>query len=123
MLLDSHALLWALQDDPRLDVDARGAIADLANDVFVSSATVWEIAIKRALGRLEAPPDLGGVIAETVFIELPVTHFHGEQAGNLPLIHHDPFGRMLVAQAQAEGLVIVTRDPQISRYSVRTIRA
>ena len=123
LLLDSHTLLWALQDDPQLDQRARSTIADRANDVFVSAATVWEVAIKRALGRLEAPEDLMDALEQTEFIELPITGFHAELAAALPPHHRDPFDRMLVAQAQAEGLTIVTRDRHIVSYGVRTIGA
>ncbi len=123
LLLDTHTLLWAIQDDPSLNANARSAIVDPLNDVFVSAASVWEIAIKRSLGRLEAPDNLGEEVISAGFIELPVTILHGELAARLPLYHGDPFDRMLVAQAQAEGLVLVTRDSVLRRYGVRTLTA
>ena len=123
LLLDTHTLLWAIQDDPQLDADARRAIADRSNEVYVSSASVWEISIKRAQGRLESPDNLVETIARAEFTELPVSHIHGELAGELPLHHRDPFDRMLVAQAQAEDLVLVTRDPHIMSYDVQTMLA
>ncbi len=121
LLLDTHVLLWALAGDPKLGGDARLAVADPRNDVFVSAVSVWEIAIKRALGKLKVPDSLVATIAGTGFRELPVTFFHAELAGSLPPRHNDPFDRMLVAQAQADGLVLVTADVNIPRYGVRTL--
>ncbi len=123
LLLDTHAFLWWLADAPELGDSARKAIADERNEVFVSAATGWEVAIKRAAGKLQAPDNLDAMVEESGFSHLPVTFFHGEQAGALPMHHRDPFDRMLIAQAQAEGLVIVTRDPYIQRYGVRTLAA
>ena len=123
LLLDTHALLWTLRNDPAIGPRARRTIADKRNEVFVSAVSVWEIAIKRARERLDVPEHLLEEIAETGFRELPITSFHGEQAGALPLLHRDPFDRMLIAQAQAEGLILVTADAAIERYSVRTMAA
>ena len=123
LLLDTHTLLWAIEDNPRLNPETRSAVEDPRNEVFVSSASVWEIAIKRALGRLQVPGNLGEEVAAAGFSELAVTIFHGEAAARLPPLHADPFDRMLVAQAQAEGLVIVTRDRHIPLYGVQTMRA
>ena len=123
LLLDTHTLLWAIEDNPSLNADARSAITDPLNDVFVSAASVWEIAIKRSLGRLEAPDNLMEEVIKAGFIELPVTFWHGEWAARLPLHHGDPFDRMLVAQAQAEGLVLVTRDRVLRRYAIDTLTA
>ena len=123
LLLDTQALLLALADEPALSSSARSAIADPANDVFVSAVSIWEIAIKRALGKLKAPSGIAGVVEESGFQELVVTSFHAEQAGDLPMHHRDPFDRMLVAQAQAEGLIIVTSDRRIPLYGVRTVSA
>ena len=123
LLLDTHAFLWWLADAPQLGDSARKAIGDERNDVFVSAATGWEIAIKRAVGKLQAPENLNAMVEESGFSHLSITFFHGEQAGALPMHHRDPFDRMLIAQAQAEGLVIVTKDPDIPRYGVRTLAA
>ena len=123
LLLDTQAVLLALADDPKLAPSARSAIADPANDVFVSAVSIWEIAIKRALGKLKAPGGIAALVEESGFQELVVTSFHAEQAGGLPMHHRDPFDRMLVAQAQAEGLVIVTSDRRIPLYEVRTVSA
>ena len=123
LLLDTHVLLWTLSRQSPLGPRAREVITSPDNDVFVSAATVWEMAIKRALGKLTVPDNLTEAITETGFTELPVTFFHAEQAGSLPLLHRDPFDRMLIAQAQAEGLVIATVDSNIPRYPVRTLPA
>ena len=123
LLLDTHVLIWAVENSPRLGADAREIITDPGNEVFVSAATIWEIAIKRALGKLSFPSDVGDTVRRDGFTELPVTFHHAEQAGGLPRHHGDLFDRMLVAQAQAEGLIIVTEDPIIPRYGVRTVRA
>ncbi len=123
LLVDTHVLLWALGGDPNLGDDARQALADPRNDVFVSAVSIWEIAIKRALGKLKIPSHLATAVEAAGFSELPVTFFHAEQAGSLPRHHGDPFDRMLVAQAQTEGLTLVTADANIPRYAVRTMAA
>ena len=123
LLLDSHALLWAVSDSPTLRRDAREAIQSPTNDVIVSAATVWELAIKRELGRLEAPPDLNGVVARTGFVGLPVTLEDAERAAGLPPHHGDPFDRMLVAQAGRIGAIVVTRDPAFALYGIETLPA
>ena len=123
LLLDSHTLLWALADDPRLGERAKAAIADAANLVAVSAATVWEVSVKRALGKVEAPEDLLAQLAEARFFPLAITLDHAHAAGALPRHHDDPFDRMLVAQARAERLTIVTRDPAIARYGIAVLAA
>ncbi len=123
LLLDTHAFLWWLGDNDALGAHARDAISDSRNDVYVSAATLWEIGIKRALGKLEAPDDLTSVVTEEKFIPLPIQLPHAEVAGQLPLLHRDPFDRMLVAQAQLEGLVVVTADGFIPQYGVRVLSA
>lgn len=123
LLLDTHALLWALEDSPELGKNARNAVIDRRNEVFVSAANVWEITIKRSLGKLRGPDNLSTAVEDMGFAQLPITLFHAELAGNLPLHHKDPFDRMLIAQAQAEGLIIVTKDDNIPRYGVRTMAA
>ena len=124
LLLDTQVLVWAFGNDPRPGTGLRVMPSPTRTTTpYVSAATVWEIAIKRALGKLEAPEDLSGRIERDGFTGLPVTLFHGEQAGALPPIHRDPFDRMLIAQAQAEGLTIVTSDRTIPRYAVQTMPA
>lgn len=123
LLLDTHALLWTLGEPASLGSRARDAIEDEANDVFVSAVSVWEIAIKRALGKLAAPDDLVAGIVGQGFSPLPISWHHADLAGALPRHHADPFDRMLVAQAEAEGLTLVTRDARIALYGVRTLAA
>ncbi|MFH1763329.1 MAG: type II toxin-antitoxin system VapC family toxin [Gemmatimonadota bacterium] len=119
LLLDSHAFLWWLADAPELSRSARAAVADPANMVLVSAATIWEIEIKRALGRLEAgSADLVAEIEANRFGELPIQARHAVVAARMPRHHEDPFDRMLLAQSQVEGLVCVTRDPAFEPYGV-----
>ena len=123
LLLDTHTLLWWLDDDRRLTDEARIAIADPESLIFVSAASTWEIAIKRAQGRLDAPPAFEDVLAFYRFQQLPITHRHALAAGALPRHHNDPFDRMLIAQAAAEQLTIVTRDPRFTPYGIPTLPA
>ena len=121
LLLDSHVLLWFLWQNPLLGARTAAAIADPDNEVFVSAASIWEVALKRAKSLLDAPENLSGVVEQAGFVPLPLSLFHAEQAAMLPMHHRDPFDRMLIAQAQAEGLIIVTRDGYIRRYGIRTM--
>jgi PIN domain nuclease of toxin-antitoxin system len=123
LLLDSHALLWWLDEDPALSREAYDAIADPGNWVAVSAASPWEIEIKRLKGQLEAPEDLTDRLEAGGFHALPITVEHGVAATRLPRYHRDPFDRMLIAQAQLEGLTIVTRDPRFAPYAVATMPA
>lgn len=123
LVLDAHALLWWLADDPALSEEASTAIADPGSEVFVSAATAWEIAIKQALGKLEAPSDLERQVEVNRFEPLSITIGHAYAAGTLPRHHDDPFDRMLVAQAMAEQLTVVTRDDRIGLYGASTLLA
>jgi PIN domain nuclease of toxin-antitoxin system len=123
LLLDTHALLWWLDDHPTLSKKARAAIADGGNPVFVSAVTIWEIRIKQGLGKLTLPAEFRKVLDAQAFESLPITADHAHRLAELPDHHRDPFDRMLVAQAMTEKLVLVTRDPDIVRYRVRTLPA
>ena len=118
LLLDTHTFLWCLSDVEQLAEDTRATITDPHNDVFVSAITGWEIAVKRAKGRLVAPDNLSALVEERGFTHLPLTFHHAEQAGRLPMHHRDPFDRFLIAQARIEGLLLVTRDGHIRQYDV-----
>lgn len=121
-LLDTHTLLWWLLDRSRLSPASLDAIR-LSPGVYVSAASAWEIAIKKGLSKLSAPDDLAEQLVVNQFRELPVTVSHSLSVLTLPLIHGDPFDRLLVAQAKLEGLVIVTRDADIPRYGVPVLAA
>ena len=121
LLLDTHALLWWLADDARLGVRARQAIRKPTNLVFVSAATAWEIAVKRALGRLVAPGDIEEWLVASDFRPLPIQISEAVASAELPLHHRDPFDRLLVAQAQIGGMTIVTSDEDIARYGVSVL--
>jgi PIN domain nuclease of toxin-antitoxin system len=118
-LLDTHVMLWWLDDAPELGPRCRELLGDERNEVYVSAATAWEISIKTACGKLEAPEDIDTIVEEEGFSKLPISLYHGQLAGRLPALHRDPFDRMLVAQAQAEGLVLVTVDENIIQYNIR----
>ena len=127
LLLDSNALLWWLQDNRRLGVKARALIEDPATAVFVSAASIWEIAIKYALGRIELDRSLEKVIPEIFeggsFRELSVTIEHALTSAALPSYHADPFDRMLIAQSQIERLAIVTADGAFEKYDAVIVDA
>ncbi len=123
LLLDSHTLLWWFWHSPPLGTLADNAIRSPDNEVLVSAASIWELAIKQASGKLAAPENLIALCEKEGFHLLPIQPFHAERAGGLPPHHRDPFDRMLVAQAQAEGLTIVTADAALRRYGVRTMAA
>jgi PIN domain nuclease of toxin-antitoxin system len=122
VLLDTHVLLWWFLDEGSISPRARAAIADEANDTFVSAASSWEIAIKFKTGKLPSAAslmaDLEAAILDGGFAGVPVTLRHGELAGGLPLHHKDPFDRMLIAQAQAERLTLISNERLFDRYGV-----
>jgi PIN domain nuclease of toxin-antitoxin system len=123
LLLDSHVLLWSLADSPKLTANLRREIIDPNNEVLVSAASVWEIAIKKRLGKLVVPDNLLETIEASGFKPLPINFVHAMTASNLPRHHDDPFDRMLIAQAQSEGLVLATRDHRFDAYAVELIKA
>jgi PIN domain nuclease of toxin-antitoxin system len=124
-LLDTHAFLWWIAGDERLSGSASQAIADGKNEIFVSAASIWEIAIKARLGRLSVPGDpgqfIGGQIVENAFRGLPIVAEHALRVWQLPDHHQDPFDRMLVAQAQVEGLSLVSGDAMVARYDIEVV--
>ena len=123
LLLDTHALLWWLADDPKLGPGARAHIAKSTNAVYVSAAAAWEIAVKRAAGKLEAPGDIREWIEEEGFLELPIEVAHAVASAELPWHHRDPFDRLMIAQARHDELTLIARDDEIDRYDVPVIDA
>lgn len=122
LLLDTHVLLWWLSAE-HLRPKALAAITSADSDVWVSAASVWEMSIKAALGRLAVPDDLSDQLTHHGFDVLSIGLSHALAIRSLPPHHADPFDRMLVAQAQVEDLTLVTRDANIRRYAVRVLRA
>jgi len=122
LLLDTHILLWWLAENPKLSMAARARIAE-AEIVYVSAASVWEMAIKVSTGKLRAPDDLEKQLHRHGFEQLPVSVNHALGVATLPRHHADPFDRMLVAQASFESLTLVTADPQLAAYGVPILRA
>jgi len=121
LLLDTHLLLWAAASSARLPREARELLQDDTNDVYYSAASIWEIAIKSSLRRKDFRIDLTqllGILPEMGLIELPVTAAHATRVTELPLIHRDPFDRLLIAQSVAEPLTLLTNDALLDRYRV-----
>jgi PIN domain nuclease of toxin-antitoxin system len=116
LLLDTHIFIWAVADSRRLTAAARQQML-AANEVYVSAASIWEIAIKARLGKITGDPErLAMAIEDSGFIELPVTARHSARVAQLPLHHHDPFDRLLVAQSLSEPLLLLTADEALASY-------
>jgi PIN domain nuclease of toxin-antitoxin system len=120
LLLDTHVVLWWLNGE--LSDETRELLRSELS-VYVSAVTPWEISVKQATGKLTGPEDLAERARDTQFTSLPITAHHGIHAGRLPTHHRDPFDRILIAQAQTEGLTIVTRDKWIAQYDVPVMPA
>ncbi|MFF2540111.1 type II toxin-antitoxin system VapC family toxin [Streptomyces cyaneofuscatus] len=117
LLLDTHVILWWLGDSDELSDQVKDLL-DTEPSVHLSAVSAWEIAIKQSLGKLDGPDDLAERVRDSQFTALPITAGHGVRAGRLPALHRDPFDRILIAQAQIEGMTIVTRDQRIPQYDV-----
>ena len=121
-LLDTNAALWMIANSSRLSPRALETVLDPSVRLVVSAASLWEVAIKRSIGKLRAPADLSRRLATRRHVELlPISPLHAEAVGVLPWHHRDPFDRLLVAQAQAEKLAIVSPDPALAQYGVDVI--
>ena len=118
LLLDTHVFIWWNSDGPRLGKAAAAAIADPANETYVSAASVWEITVKRQLGRLSYSGSPLDAIERCGFLTLPILAAHAELVGTLPPFHADPFDRMLIAQAHFASLTLVTSDRKVAAYAV-----
>ena len=123
LLVDTHVLLWWLDDNPSLSAQARSLIGDPQNTVFLSAVSLWEIWLKQSLGKLRLPADFEARLAMEDFEALPLTAAHTRQVALLPWHHRDPFDRMLIAQAQAVGLTLLTADEAVAAYGACTLLA
>lgn len=121
LLLDTHTALWWLLDDERLGVDASRELTEDRNQILLSAAVVWEVSIKRSLGKLRAPPDFAAILLESGAQPLPITLDHAAAVESLPWHHRDPFDRLLLAQALSEGAAIVSRDEALLQYGVSLV--
>jgi PIN domain nuclease of toxin-antitoxin system len=123
LLLDAHAIVWWFTDPSRLSASARSSIVHPGNEVLVSAASVWELAIKRANGNIDLAGDMAASIEQAGFAGLPITFADATAATALPRHHHDPFDRMLIAQAIRLEALVVTRDPMFAKYEVEVLAA
>ncbi|MEW6052854.1 MAG: type II toxin-antitoxin system VapC family toxin [Nitrospirota bacterium] len=125
MLLDTHIFLWWITDDSRLIANVRDIIADGTNDLFLSVASCWEIAIKAQLGSIDLPDKPDKFIAEQLslnaIMSLPILANHALNVFNIPSLHRDPFDRLIISQAITEKLPIVTSDPVFRQYGIETV--
>jgi len=118
LILDTHIVLWWLSDSPKLLKKIRTVIADENNFIFVSVATAWEIAIKKAIGKLDVPGDFNKALQVNGFQPIAITLEHAEFAGGLPRHHDDPFDRMIIAQSKIENMTIISHDKSFHSYKV-----
>ena len=116
LVLDTHLLLWWLDDSSLLPEDARALISAPENDILVSAVSLWEIWLKQSLGKLRLPADFEDRLKEEAFEDLPLTGTHTRLIASLPWNHRDPFDRMLVARAQIEGVTLLTADAKLAAY-------
>jgi PIN domain nuclease of toxin-antitoxin system len=127
LLIDTHVFLWLESEPERVAAPTRAAVEDTDNELYLSVVSGWEIAIKHALGKLPLPVDppvyVPARMARAGFHHLDVTMAHALAVWGLPPYHDDPFDRLLVAQAQVEGLTIVTVDERITKYPIRSLKA
>ena len=122
-LLDTHTFLYCLFSMDKLSPGCKVIITDPENDIFVSSVNLWEISIKKSIGKLQAPEDMVSIVEEKGFLGLPISLEDGQSILDLPLLHKDPFDRMLIAQAKNNKLTIITNDKVIPTYDVKTMSA
>lgn len=118
LLLDTHAALWWVAEDPRLSARAAAELARESSEILLSAVVIWEVAIKQALGKLETPGDLGLALTAQGAIPMPVSLEHAAAVADLPPERSDPFDRLLVAQAKLESAVLVSADKRLAAYGV-----
>jgi PIN domain nuclease of toxin-antitoxin system len=119
LLADTHAALWLLAEDERLSASADRMLTDPSNEVLLSAAVVWEIAIKRSLDKLDVPDGFAGLLLEAGAVPLAISIDHARAVRSLPWHHRDPFDRLLVAQAALEDVVLISGDERLRAYDVR----
>jgi PIN domain nuclease of toxin-antitoxin system len=119
LLVDTHAALWLLEEDKRLSSSAEQMLTDASNEVLLSAAVVWEVSIKRSLGKLDAPDGFAGMLLDAGAVSLAVSIDHARAVRSLPWHHRDPFDRLLVAQAVLEDAVLLSSDDRLRAYDVR----
>lgn len=119
LLADTHAALWLLDEDERLSTRADKLLTDAGNEVLLSAAVVWEVAIKRSLGKLDAPDGFASRMLDGGAVALPISIDHARAVRSLPWHHRDPFDRLLVAQASLEDAVLVSNDERLGAYGVQ----
>lgn len=122
-LLDTHVILWWLTDPKNISPKARKAISDKEEKVIISSASCWEMAIKKGIGRLKFPTNILEILTAEGFEVIPITANESLSVAELPLIHQDPFDRLLIVQAKLNDMVLITRDNTIMQYPVITLKA
>lgn len=122
-LLDTHVILWWLTDPKKLSSEAKRIIEDREDLISVSSVSFWEMAIKQSLGKLSLPPNILAILTKEGFEILPIDAQECLSITALPLLHGDPFDRLLVVQAKLRDLILITRDEKISQYPVMTLQA
>jgi len=122
-LLDTHVVLWWLTDPSKLSINVRKIITDKTQQIFVSSVSIWEMAIKSEIGKLTIPQNILAVLRSENIQILPLTAEDGLGVTDLPKLHSDPFDRMLVVQAKLNDLVFITKDPQILQYPIISVKA
>ena len=123
ILLDSHTLLWWMDDPERLKPAARREIEDPRNDVFVSAVSIWEIGLKHSKGKLRIPENFADLLPENGIVALPFAASHARASVSLPPIHGDTFDRALIAQCQIESLTFATRDSVVRAYNIGVLEA
>ena len=121
ILLDTHVFIWWDDENPALAGELREKISEPANEIYVSAASIWEIAIKRGRGKIAFARGIKEAIATNRFLPVPITPDHAEYAGGLPPHHRDPFDRMLIAQATLENMAFATQDEMAGPYGIPTI--
>jgi len=125
LLLDTHTFLWSVGDDPRLSATARQNISDPSNDLFISIASLWEATVKITIGKMRVPGDSIDYLlhraTQTGVTTLPILSMHLQQLQKLPMLHRDPFDRILVAQSMVEKMPVVSVDSQLRQYPCKIL--